>query len=77
MKLDSAITVATQNATVVKNPKTFCTRTRAECILGGHGCEGCVGSCVCGAQQLPRTSEHVSAAMSALWRKAWRSRAPS
>lgn len=33
MKLDSAITVATKNATVVKNPKTFCTRFTVECIL--------------------------------------------
>ena len=29
----SAITVATVKATVVKNPKTFCSRTRVECML--------------------------------------------
>lgn len=33
MKLLSAITAATVKATVVKNPKTFCNRTSAECIL--------------------------------------------
>jgi hypothetical protein len=35
MNVESAITAATVKATVVKKPKTFCTRTRAECILGG------------------------------------------
>jgi hypothetical protein len=33
-KLDMAITAATQNATVVKKPKTFCPRTKVECIVG-------------------------------------------
>jgi len=33
MKLLSAITAATLNATVVKKPKTFCNRTRAECMI--------------------------------------------
>lgn len=47
MKLLSAITVATVKATVVKKPKTFCSRTRAECMLyvyasarlQGYACE--------------------------------------
>lgn len=34
MKIESATRAATQEATVVKNPKTFCTRTKAECIFG-------------------------------------------
>jgi hypothetical protein len=33
MKVESAITAATVKATVVKNPNTFCTRTKLECIL--------------------------------------------
>lgn len=33
-KLLSAITVATVNATVVKKPKTFWSRTSAECMMG-------------------------------------------
>jgi hypothetical protein len=33
MKLLSAITVATVNATVVKKPKTFWRRTSVECIV--------------------------------------------
>jgi len=33
MKLLSAITVATVKATVVKKPKTFCSRTSAECMV--------------------------------------------
>ena len=34
IKDESAITVATVKATVVKKPNTFCTRTRAECMVG-------------------------------------------
>jgi hypothetical protein len=33
MKLLSAITAATLKATVVKKPKTFCSRTSAECMI--------------------------------------------
>lgn len=33
MKLLSAITAATLKATVVKKPKTFCSRTRVECMI--------------------------------------------
>jgi hypothetical protein len=45
MKLLSAITVATVKATVVKKPKTFCSRTRAECmIVVGVSCQICVGA---------------------------------
>lgn len=33
MKLLSAITAATVKATVVKKPKTFCSRTSAECMI--------------------------------------------
>jgi hypothetical protein len=33
MKLESAITVATVKATVVKKPKTFWRRTSVECIV--------------------------------------------
>jgi hypothetical protein len=33
MKLLSAITAATLKATVVKKPKTFCSRTSAECMV--------------------------------------------
>jgi hypothetical protein len=40
MKVDSAIIAATVKATVVKNPKTFCTRTTAECIVKGFIVEG-------------------------------------
>lgn len=34
MKSEAAIKAATTNATVVKKPKTFCARTRVECIFG-------------------------------------------
>jgi len=34
MKIDSAITAATEKATVVKNPKTFCPLTNNECMVG-------------------------------------------
>lgn len=37
MKVDSAMTAATEKATVVKKPKTFCIRTRVECIVGEQG----------------------------------------
>lgn len=30
---ESAVNSAVQNATVVKNPNTFCTLTKVECIL--------------------------------------------
>ena len=33
IRTESAMAVATQNATVVKSPNTFCARTRVECIL--------------------------------------------
>ena len=32
-RTDSAVRIAVQNATVVKKPKAFCTRTTVECIL--------------------------------------------
>lgn len=38
MKVESAMTAATENATVVKKPKTFCTLTSVECMLGERLC---------------------------------------
>ena len=47
----NAINAATVNATVVKKPNTFCTRTKDECIVT----KGSTAQLLC----IPQDSDHV------------------